>query len=601
MKKTLLIINYSLFIAFAAVPARADLASDIAAIAAAADAALLDNAYRDAIGNLIVRYPDADKNVVADAKEKMQARLAGTAAQKFDIRNDEKVAALQENYDNMKAKENSTANKTLTSVSMLATGEGAMMALQGSAEQNADADAARDMQATLDSWRCGINNKMLNIRFGAIARSPTYPADLSALITEYKETALKTKAYKESLDMLPGIESEILANTDDLYSNAATGKTGNQFDTALERKETGGTSKIGGLIEMNTRDMTKLGTQMFAGGAAVGMIGNLAINSGKSKQEKSAEIQRKYGDNFASFQKKLQELPEIITPCPAESTSGNAPNCDCGDAAEYIDNSNECKPCDSGKKGANGHCIINKCNQGEHISIAEDGQCSCNDDFDGEGEGVNFKCVCNSPKKIQPDGKCGFAIVKSSIPQVPVPGLQASNIGRINIPNAAPAGIKFDSSKTFQTNSFVLTEDAKKITDEFVSSLGDSSGAEVCMVVIGHASNSGGGGRFRNGETNQSLSEKRAAAILQELRSAASGKISNFKTLSMGFGYACCNPNGRSNPGCQKTQALVVDCEDFGDGDPRNWSEEMAEKIYEQSSCVEFNNNLSIQMPLLRG
>ena len=188
---------------------------------------------------------------------------------------------LQENANAMREKEQSTENKLLGGITIAATGIGGMQVGGGAAA--ADADAERDMNAWLGTFRCDYGAG-LNIAGGETNVSLPGANLLLPLINEYTTLASDLKIRKESLGMAPGIESvEILDAADaNLYDNEAIGKTENVFETVAERVASGDAEK-----------QIQTGAIMAGAGVAGGIIGNLIINR-NAPQERSAEITSEY-------------------------------------------------------------------------------------------------------------------------------------------------------------------------------------------------------------------------------------------------------------------------------------------------------------------
>lgn len=190
---------------------------------------------------------------------------------------------LQENANAMRETEQSTENKLLGGLTTAATGIGGMQLGAGLAATAADADAERDMNAWLGTFRCDYGAG-LNIVGGETNVSLPGANLLLPLINEYKTLASDLKIRKESLGMTPGIESvEILdAANANLYDNEAIGKTENAFETVAERVASG-----------DAEQQIQTGAIIAGAGAAGGIIGNLIINR-NAPQERSDEITSEY-------------------------------------------------------------------------------------------------------------------------------------------------------------------------------------------------------------------------------------------------------------------------------------------------------------------
>lgn len=184
----------------------------------------------------------------------------------------EEIAKLEEEARAAKEREQSGANKMLGGLSMAAAGIGGMQLMQGMAEKKADEDAKADMEAYMSTIKCGHGGAK-NIPYNESGHTPEESRQLADARLKYTVLATKLKSAKESLDMQPGIESELIIDTTNgLYDNSGTDTGGIQhhFDTATERADSGSGQK-----------------RMIAGGVAAGagviggVVGNAAINGEK--------------------------------------------------------------------------------------------------------------------------------------------------------------------------------------------------------------------------------------------------------------------------------------------------------------------------------
>lgn len=208
-----------------------------------------------------------------------------------------KIDELRDNADAMKDKEQSTANKLLGAAGIGATGIGGMQMASAMAEENADADAERAMRAYLATFHCNYGAGK-NIAGGE--RDVELPGgnELISLYSEYVNLANDLKVRKTALDMRPGIESESIldAATSGLYDDVAIGKTSGAY-TSLARAlmdPTGADAAAWAAQKEETADKKKTGMITAGIGAAGSLVGNLAINSGKNKQNKVDEILAEY-------------------------------------------------------------------------------------------------------------------------------------------------------------------------------------------------------------------------------------------------------------------------------------------------------------------
>ena len=210
-----------------------------------------------------------------DKKSCIEPTLSQEDAQK-------QIAELQENADAMKEREQSLANRMIGGAGIGAMGIGGMQVASALAEQNADADAERDMAAYLATFKCDYGQGMTisggetNIQLpGANVLLPIY--------NEYTTLAADLKTRKEALGMSPGIESEVIldAATSGLYDNAATGITDGAY-TSLARAlsdPTGADAAEWAAQKSDTSSQLKTGAIVGGAGVAGGAVGDVLINN----------------------------------------------------------------------------------------------------------------------------------------------------------------------------------------------------------------------------------------------------------------------------------------------------------------------------------
>lgn len=194
---------------------------------------------------------------------------------------------LQQKYDEAKEREQSLANRTLTAVTMAATGIGGMELAQGLAEQKADKDAEQDMAAYMETFRCEYGGGK-SVKNGAT--NVELPADtLFDLYQEYITLAADVKAMKEQLDLAPGIESEVIIDkaAAGLYDDTASEKSNGTY-ASIYRAKMGNETDRAKLQEMaDTSKKRVTGGAIAAGaGSVVGVVGNVLING---KTDKNTE------------------------------------------------------------------------------------------------------------------------------------------------------------------------------------------------------------------------------------------------------------------------------------------------------------------------
>lgn len=482
------------------------------------------------------------------------------------------IAELQKNADEMRKREQSTANKLLGAAGIGAVGIGGMQLASAAAEQNADADAVADMSAYLATFRCDYGAGR-NIAGGEYNITLPGANVLLPLYNEYTTLAASLKTRKESLGMAPGIESvEILdAATSGLYDNEALGITDGAY-TSLSRalmNPTGADAVAWAQQEADTAQQLQTGAITAGAGALVGILGNAAINEiGKNRpQENSANILAKY-QGLKKLEFDIQQLPATALQCPSGST-GTHPDCKCTDEKQaYNMNNNECATCpgdkvatDDGKTcgcpdgkipGDNDTCIdatpsvVIQCDANdENMRVdATTGECTCQNGYQETPDGKN--CECPSGTHQIKDGLC----VKITV-QVTV----------------APERAVLQSSNLFDLNKSDLKTAAYLAIGEFAGQVKSSQGTNTnyCIHVAGHTDKTG------TDAINDPLSVKRADAVKNALISAG---IPSENIKSGGFGSKYCQKSGNQ----QNCRVVIIDLDSTKkcDTTPLEWTETIA-------------------------
>ena len=225
----------------------------------------------------------------------------------------EKIAELRDNAQAMKDKEQSTANKLIGAAGIGATGIGGMQLASAMAEQNADADAERDMAAYLATFKCDFGQGR-NITGGETNIQLPGGNALMKLRQEYMALAADLKQRKESLGLAPGIESDVILDqaTTGLYDNVSLGKTDGAY-TSVARAlmdETSADAAEWAKQKSDTASKLKTGAIVAGVGAAGSLVANLAVNSGQKKQNKSDEIIVKYNARRQKIREKLTPVED---------------------------------------------------------------------------------------------------------------------------------------------------------------------------------------------------------------------------------------------------------------------------------------------------
>ena len=159
---------------------------------------------------------------------------------------------LQKAYEDAKANEQSLANRTLTALTVAATGIGGMELARGLAEQKADKDAEMSMDAYMATMRCEYGNgKSVKAGTAEIELPGGNDAEMMKLRNEYFALAASLKERKEALGMKPGIESEVVLDKAQmgLYDDENTGITSGAY-ASLYRAKMGNETDLAKLQEM---------------------------------------------------------------------------------------------------------------------------------------------------------------------------------------------------------------------------------------------------------------------------------------------------------------------------------------------------------------
>ena len=470
-----------------------------------------------------------------------------------------KIAELQENYDAMKEKEQSTENKLLGAGAMASIGAGGQMIASSLAEQQADAAAELDMTAYLATFRCDFGQGR-NIKGGETDIVLPGGNDLAPLYTEYVKLAQDLKMRKEALGMTPGIESEEILDKANmgLYDNESLGKTDGAFTSLASAlsNPTGADAAEWAAQKAKTAEQLKTGAITAGVGAVASIAANIAINENKNaKQENSAEINKRY-EALKKLQQDVEKLPdqEKTARCPTGST-GTYPNCTCkNDTQVFNTNTNTCTPCPTGKIAKNDVCL---CPDGKIPNSK--GGCDAR-------QNTTSKITCNIENPyvyINPiTNECGCLhgyVLSADKTNCSCPQ-ETHNLNGIMCekkttstppsseaqPNQAPQTITLATKNLFKLNSSDLTEEATTTINTFVNNVKTTLTNETayCINVTGHTDKTG------TDEINNPLSQKRADAVKNALVKAG---ISSGNIKAAGVGSSQCDKAG-NQPECRKVE-----------------------------------------------
>ena len=488
---------------------------------------------------------DDKKSCVADAKPKLSEEDSK-----------KQIEELRDNAQKMRDKEQSTENKLLGAAAIGTTGIGAMNLMSGAAEQSADDDAERAMRAYLETFRCDYG-RGANIRGGDVDIELPGGNDLMPLYNEYRALAAELQVTKNALGMMPGIESETIldkANTG-LYDDVGTGITGGAF-TSVSRAlmdSTGADAAAWAQQKADAEQKTKTGLITTASGIGIGIVGNLALNSGASKKDQTDKILAKYAP-LKTLEDNVAQLPDNDPKtCPTGAT-GTYPNCDCGAKSVYNDNAWTCEECPGDKVALNNKCecpddtqpsdgdkcvttnVTPQCNtNADYVQYdPSTGKCSCPEGFQ-KTSNPESPCVCPSETHEVKDDLC---VKKNTVTSMQVVESQS---------------IPLPADKLFETGKSTLTSAAQKelayFAGQFATVTKDSTDP-YCIVIVGHTDSTG------TRAINQKLSNDRAAAVRNVL---TSNKIpeSNIRTSGVA-NTECPDKHKVSRDDCRKVTITVT-------------------------------------------
>lgn len=508
----------------------------------------------DATSNTEICIVDACKDgfsISNDKKSCIEPTLSREDSEK-------QIAELQANADAMREREQSTANKLIGGASIGAMGIGGMQLASALAEQNADADAERDMAAYLATFKCDYGQGMTisggetNIQLpGANVLLPIY--------NEYITLAADLKTRKESLEMPAGIESEVIldAATSGLYDNAATGITDGAY-ASLSRAlsdPTGADAAEWAAQKSDTASQLKTGAITAGVGALVGIAGNVLTNYvGDKPKEMSAEILAKY-EPLKKLRDNTAKLPdsESGAKCPSGST-GTYPNCVCTDT-KYVHNANTnaCEQCAGDMvavdnicqcpkdtlPAANNTCVqpttptvVAKCDTSAgHVTVdPTTGACTCTDGYNLSTDATP-KCTCPSDThELNANGQC---VQKQATPVTPLQQI-------VEIPP-----VELNTGNLFALNSDKLTTEAQGVITTFVNEVKTvlQTSTEYCINITGHTDKSG------SDAINNPLSQRRANAVRDALVSSG---LSATNITATGVGSSQCTSTSTYDKSCRK-------------------------------------------------
>lgn len=194
---------------------------------------------------------------------------------------------LEDAYQQAKERETSLANRTLTAMTMAATGIGGMQLAQGLAEQKADKDAEMAMDAYMATFRCEYGGGK-SFKGGAtqIELPGGNDSEMMKLRQSYLKLAADLKERKNILGLKAGIESLVVLDKvqTGLYDDEGVGVTSGAYGS-LYRAKMGNEADQAKLDEAEqvSAGRVKGGGAALGTGVVGGVSGDLLINHMQKK------------------------------------------------------------------------------------------------------------------------------------------------------------------------------------------------------------------------------------------------------------------------------------------------------------------------------
>ena len=508
-----------------------------------------------------------------------------TDQQKADKLND-----LRENYNNMKAKEQSIAARTTAATAIGGMGTGLEKTMQATAEQDADKQAEQSMKAYLETFRCDFGQGR-NIKGGEKNQELPTSKTLPSIKSEYVNLAQSLKDMKASLEMTPGIESELILNAADtgLYDDVSLGKISGAYASvsrALMDPESDD-AKAWAAQKAETAQTLKPGKTALGVGAAVGLAGNVLIETLDKRKERSAEINLKYErmKKFAEEQEVEQsKLPDAAKCSDAPGATGTYPDCKCTDSSKHFSTGQGCVSCPvsgqihDAQNGChcpsekpvidNGKCIAQKpsCNKTGLLAsgtcecaanaVEENGECKCNR---AAGYVLNAAGTACEKVEMPPAATPAVAETKPNIIDTIKDSIQNDTKEEKPAEKETVFNFNYDSDKLFAFGQSSLNSaEAEKFIENFNNKLTEALKAdgiedinkiEYCATVEGHTDKSGGDA------VNIKLSKSRAETI-KSLLSQNGVPLNSANVRSYGVGSIECDK--LYDKSCRKV-TLIID------------------------------------------
>lgn len=232
-----------------------------------------------------------------------------------DTRTDEQkaedLAKKKKAYDDAKATEQSTANKTLTAATTAATGLGMMNLAMGKSEQRVDDESDKAMEAYFATFHCTYGQgTTVKASLDEVELPGGNNEKLMAYRSEYLALAKDLKQRKESLGMKPGIEAETILDKAEmgLYDDVNEGITSGQYGSIYRAKFLNSEADQAKLDAERGASAQKVKSGGIAAGAgALGGIGGNSLINGALGDKVKGLIGGK-GDDAGGLADKAKDL-----------------------------------------------------------------------------------------------------------------------------------------------------------------------------------------------------------------------------------------------------------------------------------------------------
>lgn len=246
-----------------------------------------------------------------DAGSEGQENNNSFADTRTDEQKAEDLAKKKKAYDDAKATEQSTANKTLTAATTAATGLGMMNLAMGKSEQRVDDESDKAMEAYFATFHCTYGQgTTVKASLDEIELPGGNNEKLMAYRSEYLALAKDLKQRKESLGMKPGIEAETILDKAEigLYDDVNEGITSGQYGSIYRAKFLNSEADQAKLDAEHGASAQKVKSGGIAAGAgALGGIGGNSLINGALGDKVKGLIGGK-GDDVGGLADKAKDL-----------------------------------------------------------------------------------------------------------------------------------------------------------------------------------------------------------------------------------------------------------------------------------------------------